>query len=141
MGQGFQELTKQNLWKATFKNLKWSGLWYGFLKSVFHNFYLVHSWIPWLKCSCLSFLNSNSSSQTEFLFFALLFKFTNLPLIFLAILLLLSKRKSENEGYIWNHINSFWGQEVWSQKNKSMSLFEHLKSIATVHVSFKSRVI
>ena len=137
MGQGFQELTKQNLWKATFKNLKWSGLWYGFLKSVFHNFYLVHSWIPWLKCSWQILRHR----LLEFLFFALLFDFTNLPLIFLAILLLLSKRKSENEGYIWNHINIFWGQEVWSQKNKSMSLFEHLKSIATVHVSFKSRVI
>ena len=44
-GQGIQEWTKQNLWKATFKNLKG----YGLLKAVFHKFYLVQSWKLCLK--------------------------------------------------------------------------------------------
>ena len=41
MGQGIQEWPKKNLWKTIFK--KFEVIW-----SVFHKFYLVHSWIPWL---------------------------------------------------------------------------------------------
>ena len=51
MGQIFQEWTKQNLRKTGFKKLEGYGLLKQtislqiFLNTVFHKFYLVHSWI------------------------------------------------------------------------------------------------
>ena len=58
MGQGIQEWAKQNLWTA-FKKFAEYGLpkqtislisYINYLKTVFHKFYLVHSWIPWPMC-------------------------------------------------------------------------------------------
>ena len=49
MGQGIKQLTKQNLWKATFKKLEviWSAqaddITSISLEAGFHKFYLVHS--------------------------------------------------------------------------------------------------
>ena len=74
--------------------------------------------------------------------FVLLFKPINIPLMFLAFLLLPSKQKSEKEGYIWSHINHFWGQALWGKiKTNQYYYLNILKSIVRVHVSFKYRAI
>ena len=64
VGQSIQEWTKWNLWKTAFKKFKWYGLLKQtiitskFLKTVFHKFHLVHSWILCPICDIIFFLTN-----------------------------------------------------------------------------------